>query len=224
MLRLRNIYEMTNRPVRQTTIGKLAGALGLASLLVVLFANIAEEILEGDTLGGDEAVLYRLNAMSTPLLDAVIPYVTDLGGPLFAIAIAIVLIFIYYRRKKWNAVLQIGVGLGGVGLLSTLLKLLFGRDRPQLWERLIDASNYSFPSGHAAFSSALALTIILLAWHTKYRTATLIAGCIYVIVIGLTRLYLGVHYPTDILAGWCLGFGWVLLVAALLGLFGKPKS
>lgn len=222
MLKLRNIYDMTNRTVKQTTIGKLVLALSIVGVLTISFANIAEEILEGETLAKDEAVLFRLNNISTPLLDTWVPYITDLGGPAFVIAAALLLGGVYFKRKKWNAVVQIGFGLGGVGLLSVILKLIFERDRPQLWQWLIHASNYSFPSGHAALSSALALTVILLAWHTKYRVLTITLGVLYVFVIGLTRLYLGVHYPTDILAGWCLGFGWVLLVATLLGLFGWP--
>jgi len=213
---------MRNHTVKQTTIGRLVLALSIVGVLAVTFVTIAEEVFEGEALAGDEAVLFRLNNISTPLLDTWVPYITDLGGPAFVIVVALLLGGLYVKRKKWNAVVQIGFGIGGVGLLSVILKLIFERDRPQLWQWLIHASNYSFPSGHAALSSALALTVILLAWHTKYRVLMIVVGVAYVLVIGFTRLYLGVHYPTDILAGWCLGFAWVLLVATLLGLFGWP--
>jgi undecaprenyl-diphosphatase len=120
-------------------------------------------------------------------------------------------------RKKWQAFTQVAFGIAGAALLNLILKTLFERDRPHLWQWIVHESSYSFPSGHATMTAALAFTLMLLAWRTKYRYVAVVGGICYMILIGLTRMYLGVHYPTDILAGWCVSLAWVLIVATVLG-------
>jgi len=93
---------------------------------------------------------------------------------------------------------------------------LFHRDRPTFWHSLITETGYSFPSGHAMISSALIVGLIVLLWNTKWRITSIIVGGFIVLMIGLSRLYLGVHYPTDVVAGWSAGFIWALLVAMIV--------
>ena len=100
----------------------------------------------------------------------------------------------------------------GAGLLNLLLKATFQRDRPDLWEHIVTELTYSFPSGHAMASMALGSAMIMAFWRTRYRVVALIGGVFYIISIALTRLYLGVHYPTDIIAGWCAALAWVVFV------------
>src|SRR3990167_6860759 len=105
------------------------------------------------------------------------------------------------------------------GLLNFGLKLLFGRSRPELWTHLVTESSYSFPSGHAMLSSALALALVSIFWGTKYRVTVAIGAALYIAMIGFTRLYLGVHYPSDIIAGWCASFAWVIIVTSIAHTF-----
>ena len=120
-------------------------------------------------------------------------------------------------KRKYLALLQMLVGVGGAVLLNMLVKGFFARQRPDLWERLVTETSYSFPSGHSMASAALALSVVLITWNTRFRWWVVAAASLYVVTIGFTRLYLGVHYPTDVLAGWSLGAAWVLFVAWIIG-------
>ncbi|RYF27698.1 MAG: phosphatase PAP2 family protein, partial [Chloroflexi bacterium] len=94
--------------------------------------------------------------------------------------------------------------------------MTFERARPDLWQQLITETSFSFPSGHSAGSSALAVCIIALLWRTKWRVPALIIAPLYIVLIGFSRMYLGVHYLTDVIAGWIVGITWVLVVASIL--------
>lgn len=181
-----------------------------------LFGIIADEVVEGDTLSYDVAILRWIHQAHSLWLDQAVPILTHLGGVITVAVVALVafLVAVYYRRRR--TALIIGLGVGGAALLNIILKALFQRDRPSLWERLVVEHSYSFPSGHAMASSALAFSIIIALWPTRYRYWALIIGSSYMVMIALTRMYLGVHYPTDIIAGWSVSALWVLLVAAIV--------
>jgi undecaprenyl-diphosphatase len=106
--------------------------------------------------------------------------------------------------------------IGGAALANAILKLLFQRDRPSLWYSAIVEHSYSFPSGHAMVSSALIVCVLLLVWQTKWRIPATIGGLFLIFMIGLSRLYMGVHYPTDVIAGWSVGILWSLTVYAVV--------
>lgn len=212
-----NSYEKTGRPVGGTTLRRLGIALVIFVALVAFFAYIAREVIEGETLQDDRGVLLRLNHFATPDLDKLVVGVTSLGDVISVVTITAGLLTFLAYRKKWQAFTQVAFGMAGAGLLNFTLKLIFERDRPQLWEWVIHESSYSFPSGHAMLTGALAFTLIILAWRTSYRYLAVAGGVVYIVLIGFSRLYLGVHYPTDIIAGWCASLAWVLAVATLLG-------
>ena len=109
--------------------------------------------------------------------------------------------------------------VGGAAAINFLTKLIFHRVRPHLWPSLTPEADYSFPSGHALISLAVMVSLLLLAWPTRWRGPTLLAGGFFVLLVGLSRLYLGVHYPTDVLAGWAAGGAWCC--AVLLGV--RPR-
>ena len=88
--------------------------------------------------------------------------------------------------------------------------------RSDLWERLITETSYSFPSGHAMLSSMLAFAVIAIAWRTRYRLIATIAALLFMVLVSFSRLYLGVHYPTDIVAGWLVSVSWLLVVLAVI--------
>lgn len=191
-------------------------ALAIFLAVTVTFGVLADEVHEGDTLRVDREILLWINAHASPALDAFFVSITDFGGvPFIASITAIIAAYLIYRRKYLKTFLLVAA-IGGAALLNLTLKLLFERARPELWERLVVESNFSFPSGHAMGSSALAFTIVAILWNTKWRIPAIVCGALYMLTIGLSRLYLGVHYPTDILGGWLVSFAWVLAVSVIV--------
>ena len=109
-----------------------------------------------------------------------------------------------------------GIALAGSGLLNVAAKHYFGRARPSLWESIAPESTFSFPSGHAMGSMTLAAVLVLLAWPTRWRWWVLGLAAAFVLMVGASRIYLGVHYPSDILAGWAAALAWVMGVYLVL--------
>ncbi len=192
----------------------IAFAIFLA--IVTAFGMLADEVHEGDTLRVDQSILYSINSFSAPVLDSFFVGITQFGSVAFVAAVTIILALYLLWKKKYLRTFLLAASMIGAGVLTVTLKLFFERARPELWERLVNESNFSFPSGHAMASSALVLTIVALVWNTRWRFLAMIFGGIYVLAIGLSRLYLGVHYPTDILGGWLVSAAWVIVVSIIV--------
>lgn len=182
----------------------------------VAFVKIADEVHEQETLPLDTMVLRGIHSLSTPFLDTVIPTVTDIGGPLGTVLITCGIAGLFLWRRQMRRALLILLSVGGAAALNMILKAIFERPRPDLWDRLVVEHSYSFPSGHAMASAALGLALIAALWTSRYRWAAIVVGGLYMTVISATRLYLGVHYPSDVIAGWLVSAAWVAIVAASL--------
>lgn len=192
---------------------RLVLAFGLFTVAIVTFAKLANDIREQDTLGIDRGVLVQLhNLLGSKVLDIVVPATTDIGGTVGITAITIVAVATCLRWHRFNRALFLAVAISGAVVLNLVLKSLFWRSRPELWQQLVIENGFSFPSGHAMASSALALAVVIALWNTRWRVAAVIAGAFYAVYVGFTRLYLGVHYPTDIIGAWMISFAWVALV------------
>ena len=141
-------------------------------------------------------------------------------------AVALLLLAYFLIKRNYVDALLIAMGIGGVAAMNLLLKSLFERARPDLWEWIVTETHTSFPSGHATASMALAICGVFLVWHTKWRVVAICGAVLYVLLIGFSRLYLGVHFPTDIIGGWLLGAGWMSLVIGCVLLLsrGKPAT
>ena len=180
------------------------------------FVSLVDEVREGSTLSFDRTILEFINHHSSPFFDSFFVAITNFGGALVVAIITFgIFAWLVNRRMPYRAVFIL-VSVGGTSLINLLLKSLFQRARPNLWERLIHETSFSFPSGHAMASSALAACIIALLWGTKCRILAIISALSYMLLIGFSRLYLGVHYPTDILGGWLVSVLWVIIVGSLL--------
>lgn len=187
--------------------------------IIAVFFALADEVRDTDTLTFDELVLTSLNAASTPFWDGFFVFVTQLGGVLFVGVVSALLAAFLWLKKKWRSVSIVVFGMGGMVVLNVLLKFLFERPRPDLWEQLVVEESFSFPSGHAMASMALAIVIgyVLVRSKLDRHLVIVLIGLLvlYVILIGISRLYLGVHYPTDIVGGWLISSAWLLVVIPL---------
>ena len=190
--------------------------LGVYGLLVYLFVELVDEVLEGETIMFDESVLLYINARSTPLLDSLIPLVTELGGVVMVTLVTTTAVALLLNKRRFKDAIIMASSIAGAAALIVILKSIFARDRPSLWEQLVMESSYSFPSGHSIASSALALTTVYLLRNSKYKNVALLLAIPYMVLIGFTRMYLGVHYPTDVIAGWLVSGIWLGIVIVIV--------
>ena len=205
---------------RLTLVAAAWLAVGLASSIFVVwaFAGLTEEVMEGESRRFDRAVLLWIDANVPDWLDGPMLFFTALGYywvvlPLLAVAV----LGFYFLRWRLSAVVLI-VSTAGSVVLTTVLKAVFRRARPELFDSGYTASFYSFPSGHATVAVGFygALTLML-AFHLRgaARWAVVAFGTLVVLLIGFSRLYLGVHYPTDVLAGYLAAPLWLVSVGTV---------
>ncbi len=189
----------------------------------LVFIGVAVAVRGNRPLPGDIAVLQFLYTLSSPLLDSIFIVITFLGSGAVVVPIAAFVAIALYRKCRRGDALYILFSIGGTIIINQLLKVLFGRSRPELWEQIITEQSYSFPSGHAMLSSAVAFTAILLLWSTRYRWRAVIGGAAYFLLVSLSRLYLGVHYPSDVIAGWIVSFIWALFLYRIFSRYRRTE-
>lgn len=199
------------------------------SLLVLLlgvflplqvFGELAEDVWENE--GGfpwDVPVLLAVHSTANPQLDVVVTMLTKLGVFWGVFPIATVTALLLFNRRRWRSLTYLIVTLLGSIIINRTAKVLLHRVRPHLWESPAPEFDYGFPSGHAMSSMTLVAVLVILTWRSPWRWLVLIVGTIFVLVIGWTRLYLGVHYPSDILAGWMVSVGWAVGVSLIIRLW-----
>ena len=229
--RLRWLWDELRRVIAErltvAAVVWLTIALAASIFVVWAFAEITEEVVEGESRRFDRAVLLWIEANVPGWLEGPMRLVTELGSyrvvvPLLVLATAA----FYYKGLKLAAVLLVVSTAGGF-LLTTVLKAVFQRPRPEIVETGYTASFYSFPSGHATIAVGFygALTLIL-AYQLRGRARWAVAACgtLLVLLIGFSRLYLGVHYLTDVLAGFLAAPLWLVNVAAVYVLWTSIRS
>jgi membrane-associated phospholipid phosphatase len=180
-----------------------------------LFGMLAEDVVEKEIFFFDKPILLYIHSHANPLLDAVMIFFTRAGSA-FALVPFNVLVFLYLlrRRDRMQAVFWV-LAVGGAALLNGLAKHVFARTRPELWVSALPETTFSFPSGHAMQSMAVAAGLVVLAWHSRWRWPVALIGACFVFLVGLSRVYLGVHFPSDILAGWAASLAWVVGLSVL---------
>lgn len=191
----------------------LALALALAALGLWGFVELADEVAEGATQRVDHAVMTWLDARGTPVLDRWARTVTELGSWLVLAVMALLASALLWTRGERRAVALLWIGLVGVAFLGELLKALFGRERPSVFElRTFEPRGHAFPSGHALNAAAaytlFAFLVARLGGSWALRAGTFTAAGVVVLLVAASRVYLGVHYPSDVLAGILVGFAW----------------
>jgi len=190
-------------------------------LPLAVFVSLAEEVHEFESFHFDAPLLWRMHGLHGPTLDYLFVVITRLGYEWFLIPADVLIPVLLLLRRRWREACFSAIAFGGSALLNLASKQFFQRDRPSLWESIAPESTYSFPSGHAMGSMTFACTVILLTWNTRARWPVLIAASLFTLLVSLSRVYLGVHYPSDILAGWCAAVVWV--VGCFLVLFRRRR-
>lgn len=178
-------------------------------LPLFLFWKVGEDVWKKGGFEGDTIILRYLHAHATPALDALALGLSRLGGPLPTGGLAAALLAgLLVRRERKNAWFFAGA-FSGAMLLNLAAKALVGRGRPSLWPSLAPETTLSFPSGHAMGAAALAAAGAYLLWPTRGRWLAVVLGALWALGVGWSRTYLGVHYPSDVLAAWAASVGWV---------------
>lgn len=193
-------------------------ALLFVGLLLPLwgFAELADEIHEDEPLAFDAPILHFARDLAGEGLDQVFLFFSAVGYQWGVVPFDIALIATLAWRRRMREGVFAGVAIVGSALLNLSTKQFFARDRPSLWESIAPETTYSFPSGHAMGSATLAWVLLLLAWRTRWRWPVAIAMAAFAAMVAFSRVYLGVHYPSDILAGWAAASAWTVSVYLLV--------
>lgn len=217
-----SIIDRREVPLPRWTWTTFGVAFAGFALPVIGFVELAERVHAGAKLPFDRPVMLWLQRRHSPGATRVARVVTELGGvtavPVFALAASAYLAAV--RGSRRPAAL-LAVSLVGSTAINSTLKVMYRRARPAFFTHIVEEKSYSFPSGHAMASAALAGCACVLAWPTGWRYPVIVGSAAYVPSVGVTRMYLGVHFPSDILAGWCVSLAWVGEVATILWLMDR---
>ena len=212
---------------------RLAAELAAIGILIMVFLKVAHETTELDTDSLDEKILLALrNTPDDPIgsakIEAAVMHISALGSG--AVTGLLILIFTLYfaLAGRWRyALLMLMTALGTLAAMG-LLKWLYGRERPTIVTQIDPPGGLSFPSGHSMISMALYLTLgMLLAQAEKKRRMKIFviaASAVLAGMIGLSRMYLGVHWPSDVLAGWTAGATWALICGLVIRKIGGRQQ
>jgi undecaprenyl-diphosphatase len=194
-----------------------AGRYGLALFLLgvalplTIFAAIANGVTNG--MGA-----FEIEIMLLMLLHGFASVTFDQAAVLISMLVTVigvgVLCWLLWRRL-WRTSLFWLLAVAGAAVLNSIMKKAIQRERPALWEAVLPHSSFGFPSGHAMQSMAIAVALMVLFRYSRSLPAIAAAAMAFVLIVAACRMYLGLHYPTDVLAGWMLSVAWVAALALL---------
>ena len=189
----------------------------LVTLLLagLVFGWLLRAILHAGGLPWDAPGLEFWHRHATPALDRLAVLLTIVGntGPMVSLGLLVFLGLLARRQGR-----AAGIFLGSVGgsmLLTQVIKRLVARPRPGLWASIRPEHTFSFPSGHAMDTAAIAAALLFLCWGRRARGWVGTAAVLFALAVGWARMYLGVHNPSDVLAGWAAAVAWVTAVQLL---------
>jgi len=209
---------------------RLVAQLVAIGLLALVFLKIGNEISEGATDRIDSTILLAFrnspsDPIGSPAVEAAVTHISALGSGAVTTLVVVIATLFFALAGRWRyALLMIACAVGTLVWMS-LLKGLYERPRPTVVTQFDPPGGLSFPSGHSMISAALYLTLGVLIARAlptrRLRVFAVTTGAFLTMIIGVSRLYLGVHYPTDVLAGWTAGAAWALVCGVLVQQLGQ---
>ena len=203
---------------KQSKLSSIQNIVLFASSLIAIciFYQLSLLLLNGKIGAFDERGYFLIRQYASPIADKLMRWATFLGDTKFVV-FPVIGLFIYYTfitPKKWDAITVLVISIGGTAV-NMLLKHLYGRERP-VHEHMVEVTNLSFPSGHAMFSMAFygALIYFIIKADPKpiIKMMSIMILIALILSIGISRVYLGVHYTSDIVAGFSAGYIWLVAV------------
>ncbi len=212
-------------PITATVARREVGSIvvfALVALALFVFARLASEVREGESFGFDRWLLLALRTpedlsvlVGPRWFKAVVVDITALGGQTVLTLVTVIATGYLIAARKYRTALFLFAASVSGAMLGTWLKQWLGRPRPEIVPHLVEVSSLSFPSGHAMNSAIIYLTIALILTRTvsERRVRLYLRGLAIALtaMIGVSRVFLGVHYPSDVLAGWLVGAAWATL-------------
>ena len=194
----------------------VAGLIAAAAALV-LFTWLGRDVMTGITLALDDQIRLGLHSLASPSLTRVMVALSLYGGPVTLVPLGLVLALAFLYRRWRRGALLVLITMAGAGLLNLLLKYVFARPRPTAYFDYPLPTSNSFPSGHAFFAASffggLAALVTGRIRNRALRIAVWVTAALLSLLVGISRVYLGVHYPSDVLAGYAAAIIWVSAVA-----------
>jgi undecaprenyl-diphosphatase len=200
--------------------------LGTASLAFAFFIKLTSELLEHEVSGVDRAILLDFAKVRISWLTVIAVDLTALGSVTLVVLISAIALCVLLLLKDRTGALQLLAASVGAGILISATKNYFDRPRPMVVTQLIQVSGFSYPSGHSLMAASLYLTVAILVCRHLRRTQDQIAVLAMTVgviaLVGTSRIYLGVHFPSDVACGISLGMAWALLLAGGFSFIPAP--
>jgi undecaprenyl-diphosphatase len=203
------------RSLEFLSLSLVLGILAAVGALI-FFAWLTDEVLDGETRQFDDVTRAAVHQFASPVLTQTMRGISFIGSTLF-LTTATIAMFAWFMKRKWRReAWLLGITMLGAAILNTTLKLTFKRPRPVPFFDLLAPESFSFPSGHSlasfCFFGALATILTTRITNEKINFFTWTIAAIMVMLIGLSRIYLGVHYTTDVIAGFAAAFIWIAVI------------
>ncbi len=194
--------------------------LGACILAAYVLAELSDEVLEQEAFAIDKPILLAIHQLASPTMDAVMVGITRAGDPHVVVPLTAIIFGLLLWKRLFLEARFFALNAFGGAVLSYCLKLAFSKQRPQLWESAITEVTYSYPSGHALGSIVMYgfSSYLIARLYPRYAKVSYAIATALILAIGFSRLYLGVHWPTDIVGGYCIGLLWITVVISLLRL------
>ncbi|MGE5701821.1 MAG: phosphatase PAP2 family protein [Clostridia bacterium] len=205
--------------------------VAIAGLVLVVFLGLfimfCTRLVGHELASFDQSIIAQVELLVQPQLTPVMSAFTFLGSATgLIILLLLTVVLMLWRKKRWEALFLV-VAMAGGTIFNQVLKMIFHRERPAL-HRLIEESGYSFPSGHSMsaiiFYGMLAVLLVVLVKSAVAKVFLCIGAGTLIVLIGLSRIYLGVHYPSDVLAGFAAGGVWMVACLIMLKLVLEKRS